>query len=397
MKNKLFYSTFIFILSSAFNLYGQGCAPKMVLMEQSCAKLCAPCLAKIESRKVFYAEHKDEIAFVVYNQAPIGLGTWGDETEPYDGFHSEFDIGYQSSLLVDRTLIPDNMSEFEAGSNECIADDEAAFEHQINMEYVPVEINISRTYNDITREVVVDIEGAFCDTASGDLRFYLVLVQDFVVGPEGYDYAQAVLSESQAESYGYEYSIADGLPVIESYPHPQVVKYQPSGFFGNEGVIATTVEAGDTFSESYTFTLPEFGSPESIVPLEPNSVEIIAAVVRNGEFMSRQVLNVNKIDLTDETNSIPDEIINNVGFSVIQNPISNGELNLDLEVDTETNGSIVIFNARGEEIKVISTNQIYPSGYTNIINYDVSGLSKGIYFVAFRGESKQYTQKFIID
>lgn len=213
----------------------QPCAEKKVLIEMACAKNCGPCVYKIEELREFYDLHKEEICLVVYNQAPVGLGNWGESDKPYFGFYDQFNLDYQSSRLVDRTFMPDNNDEYEGDDSEAIDDLETAFNQQIDIDYVPVSINISPDYDAATREVTVDLEANFCDEASGDMRIYLVLVQDIVIGPEGVEYGQNTLPAAAAE-YGYTeengYTIIDddGPLWISQFPFYQVVKYQPSGF-----------------------------------------------------------------------------------------------------------------------------------------------------------------------
>lgn len=385
------------ILGIQISLFGQGCAPKMPLIEMACAKNCGPCIFHLDEVHNFYNNHRDSLAMVYYIQAPIGLGNWGQLNLPYSGFYDVFNIDYQSSVLMDRTFMPSNYDNQEGTDTEVIEDIEIAYDFQMSNTYVPVSINIDHTYNPVNRQVNVNLTGNFCDDASGDLRFYLVVVQDTVIG-EGIPYAQNAFSESSANDLGFNDLINDGGALwINRYPHMQVVKYQPSGFFGNAGVIANTVSPGQSFTENYTFTLPEFGAPDCVVPVDPDHVEIIAAVVKFGSFDNRQVLNANKVKLASVV-SITELDYESLIFEIIENPISSGNLKIQWSNEKEISGDLLLFNAVGEIVQIVDKN-VKISNIEETKSYSIASNSKGIYFLGFKAKNEniQFTRKIIID
>ncbi|MFN5985201.1 MAG: hypothetical protein ACK46Y_16430 [Fluviicola sp.] len=387
----------ILICTAYFSLFGQGCAPKMPLLEMSCAKNCGPCTFHLDEVHHFYNTHRDDLAMVYYVQAPIGLGNWGESNMPYSAFYDIFNIDYQSSALMDRTFMPTNYDSQEGTDTEVMDNVEIAFNAQMASTYVPVSININHTYNPANRQVNVNLTGNFCDNASGDLRFYLVVVQDTVIG-EGVDYAQNAFSESSANDLGFTDLINSGGALwINQYPHMQVVKYQPSGFFGNAGVIANTVSSGQSFTENYTFTLPEFGAVDCIVPVDPEHVEIIAAVVKFGGFDNRQVLNANKVKLS-EVASTPELTNNSVSFEIVGNPITNGTIQLQFNSEKEITGDIILFNSVGQIVSTLES-KVTINNTTEIKSYSIGNQSKGIYFIGFKStiDNIQYTRKLIIE
>jgi hypothetical protein len=395
MKKQLISIFSILAIQSSF--FGQGCAPKMPLLEMACAKNCGPCTFHLDEVQHFYDTHRDNLAMVYYVQAPIGLGNWGESNMPYSAFYETFNIDYQSSVMVDRTFMPTNYDSQEGTDTEVIDNVEIAFNAQMASTYVPVSINIDHTYNPANRQVNVNLTGNFCDNASGDLRFYLVVVQDTVIG-EGVEYAQNAFSESSANNLGFNDLINDGGALwINRYPHIQVVKYQPSGFFGNAGVIANTVSSGQSFTENYTFTLPEFGAPNCNVPVDPDHVEIIAAVVKFGGFDNRQILNANKVKLS-EVASTSELIKNSVNFEIVGNPISNGTIQLQFNSEKEITGDIILYNSVGQIVSTLEKN-ISINSTIETKNYNLGSQSRGIYFIGFKSsiDNIQYTRKLIIE
>ncbi len=399
-KFKLSLSLFLLLPTLSFGQGTNGCAPKVVLMEMACGRNCAPCFEGIQSKKSLYADHEQEMAFVYYAQAPIGLGLYGQTNLPYNGFHDVFNIDYQSSVMIDRTFFPNNLHPQEGNDTEVVDNEEMAFNEQIASTYVPVSIDINHTYNSSTKELSINLTGNFCEAASGDLRFYLVLTQDSVMGPGNDEYAQASLSASSASSHGYyDYTTGpfggSGGTWINGYDHPHVVAYQPSGFFGNSGVIPSSVSAGQSFSENYSFTLPDFPSPTSDIPLDPNRVQIIAAVVKAGSFQERQVLNANKIYLNAPVSELPEIDHANVSFDIVGNPINSSSLTLSYESKFNVQGSVYLFSASGELIRTLE-NEIELNSTIKEVTYDIGNLSSGIYFVGLKTDTIQYTRKLLV-
>jgi hypothetical protein len=386
---------FCFFLCSTNHLSAQ-CAPKMVLLEQSCFKDCGPCiLHQVEDIDPLYKENINKIAMVVYSQAPIGIGKFSNNNLPYSGFYNTFGIEYQSVITADRTFFADNYNETQGPTSEGVEDAKKAFKKQSSSTYVPVKVDISNTYDPATRKVDVTLTANFCDTASGDLRFYLVLTQDTIVGPSGIDYAQNVNSSVGSTWNGYKVvayppQVGAWLP---SYPFKDAVKYQPSGFFGNAGIIPKKPTLGTTYKESYSFILPKKNATTEQVEIDPKRIQIIAAVVKKGVFKNREVLNANKKYLTKPSSvgstELPDD---KVDFTV-NNPVSD-VLVLKYSTINKGIGSINIYNAAGEILNVVKEVEFDTTVSTKTI--DVSDFSNGIYFVSLNVGGVFHTRKFIV-
>jgi hypothetical protein len=376
-------------------IYAQ-CAPKMVLFEQSCFKDCGPCIAhQVEDIDPLYKENIDKIAMVVYSQAPIGIGKFSNTNLPYSGFYTTFGIEYQSIIAADRTFFADNYNETQGPTSEGVEDAKKAFKAQYNSSYVPVKVGISNTYDPVTRKVDITLTANFCDTASGDLRFYLVLTQDTLVGPKGVDYAQNVNESAGTTWKGYPVVSFPSQPGswLESYPFKDAVKHQPSGFFGNAGIIPQKPILGTTYKESYSFTLPKKNSSTEKVEIDPKRIQIIAAVVKKGAFKNRQVLNANKKYLTKATSVSSAELIEDKVDFTVNNPV-NDLLILNCSTPHKGIGAINIYNAAGEILRVIKDVELDTTVSTKTI--DVADFSNGIYFVSLNAGGAYHTRKFIV-
>ncbi len=371
------------------------CAPKMILMEQSCYKNCGPCYFHCRDEiNPVYVANKNKIAMVVYSQEPIGVGTWTETNKPYGGFHDKFGVGYQSSVIMDRTFFPNNYDSQEGPVNEVAGNIQTAFNQLMAATYVPVSLNITNTYNASTRAVNISVKAQFCDTASGDMRIYLVLTQDTVKGPAGLNYAQNI-NTSASTIDGYNMVSYPSTPGkwAESFTFINAVKYQPSGFFGNSGIIPAHPVVGNTYTENFSFTLPVKNASTEQINIDPNRIIIIAAVVKNGSFKHRQVLNANKkYLLAGNTNNLTESAKPEAGFDAF---LSNqNQLQLNFFSEKSGVGLINLYNAAGELIQTPITVEYSNNPETKTI--DVSGLSAGIYFVSMKIGDVFYTRKIAI-
>lgn len=383
------------LLALSFNMINaQNPCDKMVLLEESCAKNCGPCYFHERDKiRPLYAKNIKKIAMVVYNQAPIGIGTWAQTTKPYYAFYNTFGLGYQAECMVDRTFFPTNYHSQDGPICEGVESEEIAFKQQVAMTYVPVAVDISNTYNTNTRAVSISVTANFCDTASGDLRIYLVLTQDTVKGPSNsVGYAQNAYNSSPIDGYvpvTYPGETGVWLP---SYTFINVVKYQASGFFGKAGVIPSNVSAGQSYTENFSFTLPIKNDASELIDIDPKRIQIIAAVVKNGVFKYRQVLNVNKKYLMLNTVSVEESVNNGVEFTVT-NPESSSII-IKCAASKSGVGQISLCNVSGEMVKIIDNVEYNQSASSKTI--DVSDLSSGIYFVSLRAEGITHTRKIVI-
>jgi hypothetical protein len=380
-------------------MHAQKKATKMVLMEEVCGKNCGPCSRHcLEVINPLYGKYKNQIAMVVYNQAPIGVGTWGEMNKPYRAFGDAFGLGYQSEVMMDRTFFPNNYNIQDGPVSEGVESEPIAFNELFKMDYVPVSVNISNTYNASTRAVDINVTANFCDSASGDLRIYLVLTQDTVKGPNNtYDYAHSAMDKPGSVIGGLtvETLPAFGDPAywcFRSFPFINVVKYQPSGFFGNAGIIPKKPVIGQSYTENFSFKLPVKNATSELIDIDPKRIQIVAAVVRSGQFKKRQVLNTNKKYLISNVTSVDESIANGIVFNVT-NPVSNSIL-LNYSATQEGAGKIFIYNASGEIIRTIE-NVVYDQSVSSK-TIDVSDLSGGIYFVSLQAAGAAYTRKVII-
>lgn len=390
-------SLLLITLFTPHNTQAQTEVEKMVFLEISFGSGCSPCFLSFEDVRWMSEVFDETLACAHYAEAPVGMGdmkTW--QQSPSWTFGLEFDLDYQSDCMMDRTYLPNNNS---YGTSEAVYDIYEAYLEQINTDYLPVGVNIEHAYDAETRQVLATVTANFVEEVEADMGIYFILVQDSVVGPSTPEYTpyDQLADPDAAAGAGYTdidtFDDTNDYVAINSFPHPRVVQYMGTGYFGNEGVIPFSVSNGDSFSETFSFQLPEYGSDFSEVPLYPEQMEIVAAVVKNGEFMNRQVLNAGKARLTEPSNIT--EISSSADVSLLGNPVQD-ELNFQINPTESLRGEISITNVMGQ--KVYSQDQVVAiAGRNNITTVDVSDLDAGVYFVGYKAGVQQYTQKFIVE
>lgn len=141
--------------------------------------------------------------------------------------------------------------EYPAAGIEIVRGDLPAFTAIRSTDTVPGHIHLSHyRYNAPTRALEADVKVSFTDTATHDFRLNLYLVEDSVTSPSP-GYGQMNYYDTVP---GHPYA-GTGNPIF-NYPHRYVLREMLGGAWGLDSIIPHSVQAGDTFSHHFQFTLP---------------------------------------------------------------------------------------------------------------------------------------------
>ncbi len=177
-----------------------------------------------------------------------------------------FDM-YYSEGLIDRFLYPASYIGENNKPNQDREDWDELLALRWNNFYSPVHLSTSNTYNYSTRELVVDIDAQILANLTGDYRFNCYILEDPVTGP-GVGFAQI-------NRYSYE-GPASGGPdhpyypypsLIEGFEHRNVVRDMLGGAWGTSGSLPYSMNAGQTYSHQFTYTLPDH--------IDPNQAKLV--------------------------------------------------------------------------------------------------------------------------
>ncbi|MBL7997523.1 MAG: Omp28-related outer membrane protein [Candidatus Kapabacteria bacterium] len=169
---------------------------------------------------------------------------------------------------------------------------------------VDVKIKTSK-FDNSTRVFTITVQYDFYAELNGDIRTNVMLVENGVQGTgTGYDQANAYNALAGAESHPY---YGKGNP-IKGFIHNHVLRELLGGAWGTKGVIPASVKKGDSFTHTYTFTVPAEWKPENM--------EVVAlAQMYNDDKNNREVLN----SIGDEFLAGPTRIMSAGGLDV-RNP-----------------------------------------------------------------------------
>lgn len=169
------------------------------------------------------------------------------------------------SACSDRFLFPNAGSVAHTYTNYGILPDRLNYAAQ-------VAVFAETAYDSATRQLDVNVMGQFVDTLFGDLRFNCYIVEDSLIYPQ----SNGDNNNSNSPYFGL------GDPIID-FAHKNVVRKMLGGSWGTSSVIPPVVYPGDSFTLSYSYTLPA-GWDESqvfIIPMvqryhiNPNKREIL--------------------------------------------------------------------------------------------------------------------------
>ncbi|MBX7155452.1 MAG: Omp28-related outer membrane protein [Bacteriodetes bacterium] len=164
-----------------------------------------------------------------------------------------------------------------------------------------VDVSLSKVkYNTSTRELTVTVDAKFAEAVSGDIRFNVHIVEDGITGSgTGWDQANAYNQLAGNEKHPW---YGKGSPV-KGFIHNHVFRTTLGGAWGTDGVIPASVKSGDTYTKTYTFTLPSKWNDEKL--------KIVGLVqMYDKDVNSRQILNA----VEEELATTPSKVISSGGM-----------------------------------------------------------------------------------
>jgi len=342
-------------------------AGKVVLGEEATGTWCGWCPRGAVYMDYMSATYPDFWAGVaVHNNDPMTDAVYDAGLNPLIG-------GSYPNLVVDRGAANDPSAV------------EQSFLQQIVIPPTAFLAN-GATYDASTRVLEVSVDVDFQLAASGNWKVAVVLTEDGVTGTAGnYNQVNYYAGGGNGAMGGYE-TLPDPVPAAQMvYDH--VGRVISPSFDGKGNIFPTAINAGDSYTVCFSFTLPASWDDSKIHVISflrnPNgsidnaAQETITSAVANG--------------LSVCTVGVDESVIEGIGFNLFPNP-TNGVTYIDIINNNHENVTVSILDMTG---KVVAER-----------NYDVNGtvqlpvvtstLDKGIYIVTLKvGETVQQ-QKLIV-
>ena len=263
MKNKIILTAIVsigFLSQTAFAQQPQ----KKVLIEEGTGTWCQWCPRGTVYGKQITQNYSDDAIFVAIHS--------GDPMENTSYFTSSGLSGLPSGN-IDRTTLS-NMQP------SAIPSDLAPYTSNIP----PADIDVTTTYDQITRALEMTVSADFASAVSGDWRLAAIVVEDGITGPAPtYDQSNAYSGGGNGPMGGYENLPSPVSASIMVYNH--VGRYLAGGYNGDSGSLPSSISAGQTHSYTYNWTLPQDYNEDYIS---------VVGVLINAS--TGQVSNVNKSD-----------------------------------------------------------------------------------------------------
>lgn len=263
----------------------------------------------------------------------------------------------------------------------------------------PVSVGFTSTYNSTTRLLDVTVTADFVAAASGDMRINCVLIEDSITGYPQSNYMGMGCSAPDPSSPWYNYPCS-----ITNFEHNHVSKINlANDDWGTAGVIPASVNAGSSYSQAYSYTLPtSWTGPNGTMSqtINTSKVYIVAYVSKYGTAVgSREILNANKGAIGTNATGIKEN--ENVTQVVVKQNTPNPfkEITaLQFLLNTTDNVSIKVYNTFGQVVNNLSDMKLIPGEYTYYWAGDDNegnSVPAGVYYYTISTSSQQISNPMI--
>lgn len=242
----------------------------------------------------------------------------------------------------------------------------------------PVAISIvNQTYDTTTKTVTATVKADFhTDFTNADIRFNFYVTEDGVTGT-GSGYNQVNFYNTQT---GHPYFGA-GNPIV-GFHHNHTLRAALGGAWGDGDSIPATINDGDSFTHTFTYTVPTGQDPDSM---------FIVGVVQNysANSLDREIFNAIDAPLKKAPVATDNSLFAS-SFSVYPNPTA-GNVNLNINLADANDLTISITNVLGATVKTVNMKNV--SFATEQI--DLSNLQSGLYLMKITSKDGMSTVKKI--
>jgi hypothetical protein len=267
---------------------------------------------------------------------------------------------------------------------------------------VPVTVTVTGiSYNSSTNQIDATVSASFVGDVKGDYRLNLYVKENNIYGPHndpgdnGWNQYNFLYNAPSSPYYQLGNS-ADPNFVMngEDYKHKNVIDYIAGGAYGTAGVIpATGGTAGQTYTQTYTYTLPittgEFR-------YNPDNMYLIGIVSEyNADTKQRTILNAAEVKLTGNPEvlvGVKEFSQEGINMTAFPNP-STGACYLRYVLAEPQTVNVSVYNTLGETVYLESLNT---NAGTTTHTLNLEHLPQGNYSVIITLKNNTVTKKITI-
>jgi hypothetical protein len=239
-------------------------------------------------------------------------------------------------------------------------------------------ISNNSTWNAGTRELSVIVSAEFQSSANSNFKLACVLTEDEVTGTtSGYNQANSYAGGSNGVMGGYEL-LPNPVPAAQMVYDHVARAIQPS-FDGDNTVFPATVNAGETHSATYTFTLP--------AEWDENNIHIIGMLIEPGGRVDNAAVS------TISSNSSISELAISDQVRIYPNPATDFAM-IDLNLDKDATVMVNVIDMTG---KVVGTQNYGIVNSSTELPINTSLLNAGVYTIEVILDGVRGTKRLIIE
>lgn len=272
---------------------------------------------------------------------------------------------------------------------------------------VPATVSITNvSYNSSTREVTATVASNFAGNIKGDYRLNLYVKENNVHGPTGNMswYQLSYLYNVPTSAFYQVGALAPGAPTNpvsymlneNEYKQQYLINDMLGSVDGLAGIIPTNgITAGQTYSTSFTYTLPTASSDGEFQYNDFNTYLVATVSEYNADIKQRNILNVTEVKLTADPESVvgvKEQAKLNFDINLYPNPATEAVI-LSYTLKETQAVTVSVYNTLGE--LMLFENTTAHAGKTNQV-MNVSNLLSGNYSVVARFKNETLTQKLTI-
>jgi hypothetical protein len=250
-----------------------------------------------------------------------------------------------------------------------------------NQDIVPMGVSIlDQEWDAVNRQITVTVGTDFVGSLAGDLRFNLYIVEDQVTGTgTGYNQVNYYNTVSGHPYYGA------GNPIV-GFVHKKVVREMLGGAWGTAGVIPASVNSGNSYSHTYTYTLP--------AGYDENEIYLVAMVQNyNADNTQRMIYNAEEVRLWLGTTGV--EANESFNKKLYPNPFAD-YTRLEFELTENADVQVDVYDLTGRKVRSIA-NGFMNKGAHSAVWYgdhaDGSRAANGEYIISLTVNGKVSTSK----
>lgn len=338
-------------------------AGKMVVGEEATGTWCPWCVRGTVYMDLFEEQYGPYWAGIAVH------GGQADGTDPMEII--EYDAGMSTYISGFPSALVDRGTEVDPSGMES--------DFLTRLQTPPVAfISNAATWNASTRELSVTVSAEFQSAANSSYKLACVLTEDHVTGTgSGYNQANAYAGGSNGVMGGFEL-LSNPVPAAQMEYNHVARAIEPS-FTGDATVFPATVNAGETHSGTYTFTLP--------VEWDENNIKIIGMIIDP----SGRIDNASKSSITSNSSVVELDLSDQI--RIYPNPAKDYAM-IDLNVEHDADVTVSVYDMAG---KLVGSRDFGKVNSGEQLSVNTSILQTGIYTVELTVDGMRGTKRLVVE